>query len=163
MSTSPNSKLLSTLFMPELQRQLSEDKSLWPNIKGLFVITVNKRKKPQAKWYLLFQGSVATKLSYPAFFEPIITMDGDSAKAKAKAAKVRTVSIAVDDADLVNFVTGGMTGVRAYMSGKLKVRGDLMLAQKLEEVFNKTGGQERALDFLKKNEKQINAITKAKL
>lgn len=35
-----------------------------------------------------------------------------------------------------------MTGVRAYMSGKLKVRGDLMLAQRLEEVFNKTGGQE---------------------
>jgi putative sterol carrier protein len=35
-----------------------------------------------------------------------------------------------------------MTGVRAYMSGKLKVRGDLMLAQKLEDVFNKTGGQE---------------------
>ncbi|CAM0135605.1 hypothetical protein VKS41_005256 [Umbelopsis sp. WA50703] len=154
MSTSPNSKLLSTLFMPELQRQLSEDKSLWPNIKGLFVITVNKRKKPQAKWYLLFQGNQV---------EPIITMDAVSAKEKAKAAKVRTVSITVDDADLVNFVTGGMTGVRAYMSGKLKVRGDLMLAQKLEDVFNKTGGQERALDFLKKNEKQINAITKAKL
>lgn len=35
-----------------------------------------------------------------------------------------------------------MTGVRAYMSGKIKVRGDLMLAQKLEEIFNKTGGQE---------------------
>ncbi|KAG2177303.1 hypothetical protein INT43_007960 [Umbelopsis isabellina] len=154
MSTSPNSKLLSTLFMPELQRQLSEDKSLWPNVKGLFVITVNKRKKPQAKWYLLFQGNQV---------EPIITMDGDSAKAKAKAAKVRTVSIIVDDADLVNFVTGGMTGVRAYMSGKLKVRGDLMLAQKLEDVFNKTGGQERALEFLKKNEQQINAITKSKL
>lgn len=35
-----------------------------------------------------------------------------------------------------------LTGVRAYMSGKIKVRGDLMLAQKLEEIFNKTGGQE---------------------
>jgi undecaprenyl pyrophosphate phosphatase UppP len=78
-----------------------------------------------------------------------------------------------------------MTGVRAYMSGKLKVRGDLMLAQRLEEVFNKTGGQEvniyvmilgimsaavlnafavqRALDFLKKNEKEIASITRAKL
>lgn len=78
-----------------------------------------------------------------------------------------------------------MTGVRAYMSGKLKVRGDLMLAQRLEEVFNKTGGQEvniyvmilgtmsaaalnafvvqRALEFLKKNEKEIASITRAKL
>jgi hypothetical protein len=34
-------------------------------------------------------------------------MDAVSAKEKAKAAKVRTVSITVDDADLVNFVTGG--------------------------------------------------------
>jgi hypothetical protein len=34
-------------------------------------------------------------------------MDGDKAKDKAKAAKVRTVSIAVDDSDLVSFVTGG--------------------------------------------------------
>ncbi|GAB5586976.1 hypothetical protein Unana1_01876 [Umbelopsis nana] len=154
MSTSPNAKLLSTLFMPELQRQLSEDPSLWPNVKGLFVITVNKKKKPQAKWYLLFQGNQV---------EPIITMDTDKAKEKAKAAKVRTVAITVEDSDLVNFVTGGMTGVRAYMSGKLKVRGDLMLAQRLEEVFNKTGGQERALEFLKKNEKEIASITRAKL
>ncbi|CAO3659943.1 unnamed protein product [Umbelopsis ramanniana] len=154
MSSSPNSKLLSSMFMPELQRQLSEGKSLWPNIKGLFVITVNKKKKPQAKWYLLFQGNQV---------EPIITMDAEKAKEQAKAAKARTVRITIDDSDLVNFVTGGLTGVRAYMSGKIKVRGDLMLAQKLEEIFNKTGGQERALDFLKQNEKEIAAITKAKL
>ncbi|KAH8548709.1 hypothetical protein BGW37DRAFT_506055 [Umbelopsis sp. PMI_123] len=154
MSSSTNAKLLSTLFMPELQRQLSEDQSLWPNVKGLFIITVNKKRKPQAKWYLLFQGNQV---------EPIITMDADKAKDKAKAARVRTVNITVDDSDLVNFVTGGMTGVRAYMSGKIKVRGDLMLAQRLEEIFNKTGGQERALQFLKQNEKEIAAITKAKL
>jgi hypothetical protein len=39
--------------------------------------------------------------------EPIITMDADKAKDKAKAARVRTVNITVDDSDLVNFVTGG--------------------------------------------------------
>ncbi|KAI8580906.1 hypothetical protein K450DRAFT_299148 [Umbelopsis ramanniana AG] len=154
MASSPNSKLLSSMFMPELQRQLADDQSLWPNIKGLFVITVNKRKKPQAKWCLLFQGNQV---------EPIITMDAEMAKEKAKAARARTVRITIDDSDLVNFVTGGLTGVRAYMSGKIKVRGDLMLAQKLEEVFNKTGGQERALEFLKQNEKEVAAITKAKL
>lgn len=34
-------------------------------------------------------------------------MDTDKAKQKAKAAKVRTVAITVEDSDLVNFVTGG--------------------------------------------------------
>lgn len=35
-----------------------------------------------------------------------------------------------------------MTGVRAYMTGKIKVKGDLLLAQRLEEVFEKLGGRE---------------------
>lgn len=35
-----------------------------------------------------------------------------------------------------------MTGVKAYMTGKIKVRGDLILAQRLEEVFEKAGGRE---------------------
>ncbi|CAO3678413.1 unnamed protein product [Umbelopsis vinacea] len=153
MSTSPNSKLLSTLFMPELQRQLSEGIC---SSKVLVPILENSATPhfPVSLISCIYPGNQV---------EPIITMDGDKAKDKAKAAKVRTVSIAVDDSDLVSFVTGGMTGVRAYMSGKLKVRGDLMLAQRLEEVFNKTGGQERAMEFMKKNEKQIASITKAKL
>jgi putative sterol carrier protein len=35
-----------------------------------------------------------------------------------------------------------MTGVRAYMTGKIKVKGDLLLAQRLEEVFEKLGGRD---------------------
>jgi putative sterol carrier protein len=35
-----------------------------------------------------------------------------------------------------------MTGVKAYMTGKIKVKGDLLLAQRLEEVFEKLGGRE---------------------
>lgn len=35
-----------------------------------------------------------------------------------------------------------MTGVKAYMTGRIKVKGDLLLAQRLEEVFEKVGGRE---------------------
>lgn len=35
-----------------------------------------------------------------------------------------------------------MTGVKAYMTGKIKVKGDLLLAQRLEEIFEKLGGRE---------------------
>jgi putative sterol carrier protein len=35
-----------------------------------------------------------------------------------------------------------MTGVKAYMTGKIKVKGDLLLAQRLEGVFEALGGRE---------------------
>lgn len=43
-------------MLPEIERQLAEDDSLWPNVKGLFIITVTKKRKPAATWYLLLQG-----------------------------------------------------------------------------------------------------------
>ncbi|KAF7724026.1 hypothetical protein EC973_001433 [Apophysomyces ossiformis] len=146
-------QLISDLMLPELQRQLLEDKSLWPNVKGLFIVTVTKRKKPAATWYLLLQGNQV---------QPLITDSEETARGSAKG-KVRTVKIQVEDGDLLNFITGGMTGVKAYMTGKIKVRGDLILAQRLEEVFEKAGGRDRALEFIKKNEQVLAAVGKAKL
>ncbi|KAI8888682.1 hypothetical protein K501DRAFT_240310 [Backusella circina FSU 941] len=121
-------QLATNLLLPELQRQLSEDKNLWPNLKGNEVI-------------------------------PVITSDEEEARSATKG-KIRIVKIQVEDGDLVNFITGGMTGVRAYMTGKIKVKGDLLLAQRLEEVFEKLGGRERAIEFIKKNEQ---AFAKSKL
>lgn len=46
-----NNTLISDLILPELDRQLAHDDSLWPNVKGLFIITVTKRKRPAATWY----------------------------------------------------------------------------------------------------------------
>lgn len=53
MPKSPPSNLISDLMLPELERQLSEDDSLWPNVKGLFIITVTKKRKPAATWYCI--------------------------------------------------------------------------------------------------------------
>jgi hypothetical protein len=54
MPRSPPSTLISDLMLPELERQLSEDDTLWPNVKGLFIITVTKRRKPAATWYNIY-------------------------------------------------------------------------------------------------------------
>lgn len=48
MSDEP--QLVSNLLLPELERQLKEDPKLWPNIKGLFIVTVTKKKKARATW-----------------------------------------------------------------------------------------------------------------
>ena len=52
----PPKKLVSDLMFPELDRQLSDDPKLWPNLNGLYILNVTRRRKPVTTWYLLFQG-----------------------------------------------------------------------------------------------------------
>lgn len=48
------------------------------------------------------------------------------------------VSLTLADKDLIRLMTGELNGVTAFMTGRLKARGDLMSAQKLDEVFDKS-------------------------
>ncbi|GAA5812980.1 hypothetical protein MFLAVUS_006444 [Mucor flavus] len=43
--------------------------------------------------------------------------------------------LSMKDADFVDLATGKLNGQKAYMSGKLKVKGQIMLAMKLDNVF----------------------------
>ena len=52
----PPKTLVSDLMFPELDRQLSDDPKLWPNLNGLYILNVTRRRKPVTTWYLLFQG-----------------------------------------------------------------------------------------------------------
>ncbi|KAG2201419.1 hypothetical protein INT47_001468 [Mucor saturninus] len=146
-------QLISDLLLPELERQLKADKDLWPNVKGLFIVTVTKKKKAKATWYLVLQGNEVL---------PLIT-SSEAAARESVQGKIRKVKIQIDDNDLLNFITGGMTGVKAYMTGRIKVKGDLLLAQRLEEVFEKLGGRERAIDFIKNSEEAKALTNKSKL
>lgn len=46
------------------------------------------------------------------------------------------VTIKMDDDDLVDMLTGELNGMTAFMTGKLQVDGDIMLAQKLASMFD---------------------------
>lgn len=50
MTSQQPPQLVSNLLLPELERQLKEDQNLWPNVKGLFIVTVTKKKKAAATW-----------------------------------------------------------------------------------------------------------------
>jgi len=46
------------------------------------------------------------------------------------------VTLKMEDDDLVDMLTGELDGMTAFMTGKLQVDGDIMLAQKLSGVFD---------------------------
>lgn len=46
------------------------------------------------------------------------------------------VTLKMEDDDLVDLLTGELNGMTAFMTGKLQVDGDIMLAQKLSSLFD---------------------------
>jgi putative sterol carrier protein len=49
----------------------------------------------------------------------------------------RAVTLSLSDADFGNLVTGKANAQRLFMSGKLKIKGDVMKATKMEPIFKK--------------------------
>ncbi|ORX58813.1 hypothetical protein DM01DRAFT_1301503 [Hesseltinella vesiculosa] len=148
----PPAPLICDIVLPEVERQLSADAGLWPNINGFFIVNVTKRRKPAATWFILLQGNSV---------QPIITKNPKKVQG-IKKRKASTVNIRIEDSDLLNFITGGLTGIKGYVNRRIKIRGDLVLAQSLENLFEKSGGRQRALEFVKKNEHTL-VLEKAKL
>ena len=67
----------------------------------------------------------------------------------------------MDDKDIYNFITGGLPGLKAFTSNRIKVAGDLILAQQLEDVFLKAGGIDKAKEYLQKaTQSQIKSRSK---
>ncbi len=48
------------------------------------------------------------------------------------------LSVTMEDADLVALFSGQLDGMTAFMTGKLQVDGDLMLAQRMGRFFDPT-------------------------
>lgn len=47
-----------------------------------------------------------------------------------------TLGVTMEDADLIAMLSGELDGMSAFMTGKLQVEGDLMLAQRMGAFFD---------------------------
>lgn len=108
-------ELLSNLVFVGMQDRIDSDPSLIKKINGVFVYNITKNGKPVATWTAdLKKGKV-----YKG-------MPTDGVKADT--------TITIDDSDMVDMAIGKLNPQVAFVKGKLKVKGNILLAQKLKSL-----------------------------
>lgn len=65
-----------------------------------------------------------------------ITIDNGHCTAHDGMAESPDVTFKVRDEHLIKLMTGRMFGLTAFLTGRLKVEGNYILAQKLQQVFD---------------------------
>lgn len=77
--------------------------------------------------------------------EPVYTVIKDGQMtAHEGVAENPTVAITMADDNLVKLFKRELNPMNAFMTGKLKIKGDMMLAQRLSNFINEPGGTELA-------------------
>ncbi|RJS95056.1 SCP2 sterol-binding domain-containing protein [Salinisphaera sp. Q1T1-3] len=89
---------------------------------------------------LCFKPEVAGDLSMTAQYmtrHPVyIVIDAGHCQAHEGLAEAPDVTLHIRDDHLIKLMTGRMHGLTAFLTGKIKVEGNYILAQKLQQVFD---------------------------
>ncbi|KAK3828835.1 MAG: hypothetical protein J3Q66DRAFT_323693 [Benniella sp.] len=143
MSNKPSAKAIArlnaTTLFPEIKKEIEKNPSLFA-IRGFFIFNITKKRVPMTEWYMLFQG----------FDAPAVVSQKrpEIPKAKKDEQPIPVAIIEVEDKDLLNFMSGGLTGSRGMVSGKIKIAGAMELCEELEQIFRKAKGAEKTLAYL---------------
>jgi putative sterol carrier protein len=65
-----------------------------------------------------------------------VAIANDAAAVTEGAAENATIELTMSQEDFMDMVNGDLNGQMAFLSGKLKIRGDMALALKLQSIFN---------------------------
>ncbi len=83
----------------------------------------------------VFQWDVAT----PEGVETYTVRCGDTCTVQHGKAESPTVTLGLSLPDFLRLILGQLDGMQAFMSGKLKLTGDVMLAQVMQSWFDRPG------------------------
>ncbi|WAQ99916.1 DHB4-like protein [Mya arenaria] len=114
---SSNMALKSDAVFKGMIEQLKGRKGVAKKINAVFVWEITQGGKKVAEWTADMK-----------------TGEGSVYEGTPKSGKA-DCTVVISDDDLVDLVTGKLNGQQAFMSGKMKLRGNIMLAQKLGELF----------------------------
>jgi putative sterol carrier protein len=80
--------------------------------------------------------NLSTTIQYRITQPMYLVIDNGQCAAHEGTADTPNLTIIISDDNLVLMLTGELNGISAFMSGKLKVEGDMMLAQRLPAIFD---------------------------
>lgn len=80
--------------------------------------------------------NVQTVIQYRITEPMYLVIDNGQCTAHEGVAPAPDLALAMTDEHMVALIKGELSGISAFMSGKLKVEGDIMLAQRLQSFFD---------------------------
>nr|XP_018917446.1 PREDICTED: peroxisomal multifunctional enzyme type 2 isoform X1 [Bemisia tabaci] len=114
-AASADESLPSDAVFTGMQERIDSDKEVCKKINAVFVYNITKDKNVVATWTCdLKQGKVYKGL-------PVGGAKADT-------------TLTVDDEDMIDIALGKLNPQTAFMKGKLKIKGNIMLAQKLKAL-----------------------------
>ncbi|UJR13565.1 hypothetical protein I4U23_000578 [Adineta vaga] len=112
----PQEELQAPAAFAEINKRAESQPALVKKVGAIIVFDITKDGKVQQSW----------------------TIDGKQGKiyeGKPKEGTTAQVTITVDDNDFIQLSTGKANAPALFAKGKLKVKGNVMLAQKLSTLF----------------------------
>lgn len=102
-----------------LQSDASERKDAVKQGNAVFAFTLKNKQGQTDSWHIDLKEK------------------GEAGKGEAPSGKKADVTLSLSDDDFAKLVSGQTQAQRLFMSGKLKIKGDVMKATKMEPVLKK--------------------------
>lgn len=125
--------LSSDAIFQKIQDGVKENLEKAKSVKGVFLYKITKNGQVAKEWSKLSdRGQLKSflTLSFPA----LDLRNGSVYEGPAKGIKVDT-TLTVSDDDMVDIALGKLNPQQAFMKGKLKITGNIMLSQKLAPLL----------------------------
>jgi 3-hydroxyacyl-CoA dehydrogenase/3a,7a,12a-trihydroxy-5b-cholest-24-enoyl-CoA hydratase len=111
------SNLASDPVFEDLNRRLQSNQKAGEGINAVFQWNITKNKAPASQWTLDLKS------------RPFSLYRGAPKSGKADT------TLTIDDDDVISLIAGKLSPQVAFMKGKIKVTGNIMLSQKLQPLF----------------------------
>uniref|UniRef100_A0A8W8HP19 Peroxisomal multifunctional enzyme type 2 n=1 Tax=Magallana gigas TaxID=29159 RepID=A0A8W8HP19_MAGGI len=118
-SSSGGSSLLSDALFEDMAKRAKSQPNVAKKINAVFLFDITKDGKPAAKWTADMKTGAGV-------------YKGEPKQGKADC------TLTIDDKNMVDMASGKLNGQTAFMKGLLKLKGNMMLAQKLGSLFGET-------------------------
>eukprot|EP00795_Rhopilema_esculentum_P015230 gene15230-6434_t len=116
-SNAPQSQLASKVIFEEIAKKVKDLPQVAKKINGIFVWKITKDGKEAGQWVMDF------KSAEPSVYKG--SFDGKS-----------DVQLTTSDEDFSAMASGQLNPQQAFFNGKLKIKGNVMLTQKLGQIIN---------------------------